>query len=121
MEKRKAASFFSLFRPASSFQLDGEEDPHGLCTLGVTEAGPRAQQGPVVRVQKNEHASLFVRRLDGRKKSSTQLPLSLSLSPLHTGHVLASAVGDANAAAQDKALDALLAWTRAAGDRQVEK
>lgn len=38
-----------------------------------------------------------------------------------TGHVLASAVGDSNAAAQDKALDALLAWTQAASDRQVER
>ena len=36
------------------------------------------------------------------------------------GSVLASGVGDSNAAAQDKALDALLAWVGAASDRQVE-
>lgn len=36
------------------------------------------------------------------------------------GSVLASGVGDSNAAAQDKALDALLAWVGAASDQQVE-
>ena len=30
-------------------------------------------------------------------------------------------MGDSNAAAQDKALDALLAWTRASSDGQVER
>jgi len=65
--------------------------------------------------------SSFAASMEEKKAQLNSLSLSLSLSPLHTGHVLASAVGDANAAAQDKALDALLAWTRAAGDRQVEK
>ena len=56
--------------------------------------------------------------LPNRRENKTLISLT---SPDKTGHVLASAVGDSNAAAQDKALDALLAWTRAASDRQVEK
>lgn len=37
------------------------------------------------------------------------------------GAILASGVGDSNAAAQDKALDALLAWVDTASDQQVER